>query len=65
MNEELHLNMGDCVTIVTDPAYKDAVDADHLWLDYENITSVVTIGTNIYVDDGLISLLVEKIGELR
>lgn len=40
-------------------------DEETLWLDYKNITKVVEVGSKVYIDDGLISLQVLEIGELR
>lgn len=38
-------------------------DEKVLWLDYKNITKVVQTGSHIYIDDGLITLIVKEIGK--
>lgn len=41
----------------------DKCDEKILWLDYKNITKVVQTGSHVYVDDGLITLTVNEVGE--
>jgi len=36
--------------------------AEQIYLDYVNITKVLTVGASIFIDDGLIRLVVDKIG---
>merc|ERR1719187_2293267 len=50
------------IKLTTDDKYKDNCDDEVLWLDYKNIANVVEIGSKIYIDDGLISLQVQEIG---
>merc|ERR1719348_2437720 len=60
--KELELKAGASIKITTDDEYKEKCTADVLWLDYKNITRVMTPGKRIYIDDGLISVLATEIG---
>lgn len=53
------------IKITLDDAYIEKCSEEILWLDYKNITKVVDVGSNIYIDDGLISLQVKEIGRCR
>lgn len=44
--------------ITTDPAFKEAGNADQIFMDYANLTKVTAPGKLIYVDDGILSLQV-------
>ncbi|XP_054712991.1 pyruvate kinase PKM-like [Uloborus diversus] len=59
---EVEMVKGKMVKVTTDDAYMEKCSAETLWLDYKNITKVVEPGSRIYVDDGLISLVVKTIG---
>lgn len=59
---EVELVKGSQVLVTVDPAFRTRGDANTVWVDYPNITQVVPVGGHIYVDDGLISLAVKKIG---
>lgn len=50
------------VLVTVDPAFRTRGDANTVWVDYPNIIRVVPVGGRIFIDDGLISLVVRKIG---
>ena len=54
---------GDIVTVTTDPAFKEAVDNETIYVDYAGITKSVQVGKKVYIDDGLLSLLVVEVSE--
>ena len=41
----------------------DNCDEKNLWVDYPNIIKIVKPGNRIFIDDGLISLVAQKVGE--
>ncbi|XP_004646732.1 pyruvate kinase PKM [Octodon degus] len=59
---EVELKKGAPLKITLDNAYMEKCDENMLWLDYKNICKVVDVGSKIYVDNGLISLLVKEKG---
>ncbi|XP_029808129.1 pyruvate kinase PKM [Suricata suricatta] len=59
---EVELKKGATLKITLDNAYMEKCDENILWLDYKNICKVVEVGSKVYVDDGLISLLVKEKG---
>ncbi|XP_062861238.1 pyruvate kinase PKM isoform X2 [Trichomycterus rosablanca] len=59
---EVELKKGNNIKITLDDAYMENCDENILWLDYKNIVNVVQVGSNVYIDDGLISLQVLEIG---
>jgi len=60
--KELELKAGASIKITTNDEYKEKCTEDVLWLDYKNITKVLTPGKRIYIDDGLISVMATEIG---
>ncbi|KAL1517154.1 hypothetical protein ABEB36_000955 [Hypothenemus hampei] len=58
---EIELKKGDSIKLTTDKAYADKGTKDTVYVDYENIQKVVQVGNRIYVDDGLMSLVVTQI----
>ena len=54
---------GDSIRLSTDPKFENSGTAICLYVDYKNITSVVSEGSRVFIDDGLISLVVEEIYE--
>uniref|UniRef100_A0A8D1M305 Pyruvate kinase n=1 Tax=Sus scrofa TaxID=9823 RepID=A0A8D1M305_PIG len=59
---EVELVKGSRVLVTVDPAFQKLGNATTVWVDYPNIIRVVPVGGRIYIDDGLISLVVTKIG---
>ncbi|KAF8632630.1 hypothetical protein AX15_001830 [Amanita polypyramis BW_CC] len=47
--------------ITTDPKYSESCDDQVMWVDYQNLPKVTAPGKLIYVDDGILSLLVLSI----
>merc|ERR1719414_1806435 len=60
--KELALEAGAAIKIVTDDALREKCTKDTLWVDYKNITKVLTPGKRIFIDDGLISVVAKEIG---
>lgn len=59
---EVELAKGSRVLVTVDPAFRTLGDAHTVWVDYPNIVRIVPVGGHIYIDDGLISLVVQEIG---
>ncbi|KAF7241468.1 Pyruvate kinase PKM [Varanus komodoensis] len=59
---EVELKKGATLKVTLDDAFMEKCDENVLWVDYKNLTKVVDVGSKIYVDDGLISLLVKEKG---
>lgn len=61
---EVTLNTGDKIKITTDDKFKEKCSKDTLWVDYKNITKVMSVGARMYIDDGLISVIVKEMGKI-
>ncbi|XP_069432401.1 pyruvate kinase PKLR isoform X1 [Ovis canadensis] len=59
---EVEIVKGSRVLVTVDPEFRTRGDANTVWVDYPSIARVVPVGGRIYIDDGLISLVVKKIG---
>uniref|UniRef100_A0A0P4YPL7 Pyruvate kinase n=1 Tax=Daphnia magna TaxID=35525 RepID=A0A0P4YPL7_9CRUS len=59
---EVELKKGNSVKLTTDPAFLEKGTAELIYVDYTNICKVVSVNSHVYVDDGLISLVVKEIG---
>lgn len=59
---EMKLIKGDVIRVTTNDEYKEKCSSEIIYIDYKNITKVVSVGKCVYVDDGLVCLVVEKIG---
>ncbi|XP_029436181.1 pyruvate kinase PKLR isoform X2 [Rhinatrema bivittatum] len=59
---EVELVKGSRVKVTTDDAFSDKCDEQLIWVDYKSISKVLKVGSRIFVDDGLLSLLVKEIG---
>uniref|UniRef100_A0A915DCT5 Pyruvate kinase n=1 Tax=Ditylenchus dipsaci TaxID=166011 RepID=A0A915DCT5_9BILA len=60
---EVELVKGASIRLTTDPKYEESGTGVNLYVDYKNIVKVVKPGSKIYVDDGLLSLVVDEISE--
>ncbi|VDO93785.1 unnamed protein product [Soboliphyme baturini] len=60
---EVQLEKGDKIKVVVDEKYKDSCSASLLFIDYHGIIQRLKKNSRIFIDDGLISLLVEEVGE--
>ena len=62
-SSEIELKKGDSIKLTTNKDFYEKCSKETVYLDYVNITKVVKTGNRIFVDDGLISLIAEEIGE--
>jgi len=60
---EVELTAGQKIVVTTDDKYKDECTKDRIYVDYKNLGRVVSAGSLIYIDDGLISVRVDGIIE--
>ncbi|VDK28972.1 unnamed protein product [Gongylonema pulchrum] len=58
---EVGLKKGEKIRLTTNCAMATRCTAQVLYVDYQNITKVLKPGAHVYIDDGLISLMVDSI----
>ncbi|KAF9921892.1 Pyruvate kinase [Linnemannia zychae] len=58
---EVPISAGHKMIITTDEKYAEACDGEHMYVDYKNLTKVITPGKIIYVDDGVLSFKVLEV----
>ena len=61
---EVSLKTGNQIKLTTDKKFYEECTEDLLYVDYENITKVMEVGGRIFIDDGLISIIVKDKGKL-
>ena len=61
--KEIVWEAGDIVKLTTDEEYKEKCTKEVIYVDYKNITKVMQPGKRIFIDDGLISIKANEIGE--
>ncbi|KAH7640878.1 pyruvate kinase-like protein [Dermatophagoides farinae] len=59
---EIELVKGKTIKLTTNDEFKEKCSLENLYLDYKNIVKVVSKGSHVFVDDGLISLSVQEVG---
>jgi len=59
---EIELKKGDTIKVSTNAEYSEKGSAEVIFVDYANIVKVVVINSRIFIDDGLISIIVKEIG---
>ncbi|CAG8649232.1 9770_t:CDS:2, partial [Acaulospora colombiana] len=60
-NVELPITAGHEMTFSTDEKYADICDLEVMYIDYKNLTKVIEVGKNIFVDDGILSFEVLEV----
>lgn len=63
--EEIELVKGADICVTTDPRFEKRCSTKCIYVDYKNITNCVKVGSRIYIDDGFLSLIIEKIGRIN
>jgi len=61
--KEVTLKAGSTIKITTDDQFKEKCTAECLWVDYKNISKVISPGKRLFIDDGLISVVCKEIAE--
>jgi len=59
---EVELKKGDTIKVSTNAEYSEKGSAEVIYVDYANIVKVVVQNSRIFIDDGLVSIIVKEIG---
>ena len=59
--QTVELKVGDEITLSTDFAHKEACTQDVIYCDYSTLASEISAGQKIFVDDGLICLVLKEV----
>ena len=62
---EVELVKGQTIILTTNPEWGEKGDLQKVFVDYTNIVKVVKVGSRVFVDDGLISLIVQEVGKTQ
>lgn len=62
INGDIELIKGDMVKLSTNECYQNKCTSKVIYIDYENLVKIIQVDSRIFIDDGLISLLVREIG---
>merc|ERR1711971_120287 len=60
--KEITLKKGETIKITTEDQFKEKCTAECLWVDYKNISGVISPGKRLFIDDGLISVVCKSVG---
>ncbi|OQV25567.1 Pyruvate kinase [Hypsibius exemplaris] len=60
-NKDIILTTGQKIRLTTDESFKDKVSTEIVYLDYKNMVKVVKPGSRVFIDDGLLCLVVNEI----
>lgn len=59
----MELKKGEKITLTTSKDFYDKGTASKIYVDYANIVKVIKKGHRVFVDDGLMSLVVDEVGK--
>uniref|UniRef100_UPI00398E32A0 pyruvate kinase PKM-like isoform X2 n=1 Tax=Pristiophorus japonicus TaxID=55135 RepID=UPI00398E32A0 len=61
-SRSVELLKGSEVKVTTDESFRELCGEGLIWVDYKSLPRVVRAGGKIFIDDGLVSLLIKEIG---
>ncbi|KAI6192766.1 hypothetical protein M3Y94_01318600 [Aphelenchoides besseyi] len=60
---EIELKKNEKIRLSTDKKFEESGTVENLYVDYANITKVCSVGSRVFIDDGLISLIVDQVAD--